>query len=145
MNSDSSCKQFLCLVLIFAMAEKQVSHKFDDTCGNKAVTALLPKEGQSCLTSCWNSKRNISLKIVSIQLFVVIWITLPWKSFVGFALEVWSVLIVGNIQLHPTSRSSLKNGKYEKKKLLLQMLKMLHNVGLSSSRGFFSRFRKGNT
>jgi len=44
MNSDSSCKQFLCLVLIFAISEKHVSHKFDDPIGNKAVTALRPKE-----------------------------------------------------------------------------------------------------
>jgi hypothetical protein len=44
MNSDSSCKHFLCLILIFAMAEKYGSHKFDDPSGNKAVTVLRPKE-----------------------------------------------------------------------------------------------------
>jgi hypothetical protein len=44
MNSDSSCRQFLCLVLINAMAEKLGWHKHDDPNGSKAVTELYPKE-----------------------------------------------------------------------------------------------------
>jgi len=60
-----------------------------------------------------------------------------------FSLEVRSVLNVEKIHLYLTSRSSVKNDKYDNK-LPRQMLKMLRNVGLSSSRGFFCRFRKGN-
>jgi hypothetical protein len=45
MNSDSSCRQFLYLVLIFDMGEKNASHKYGDPSGNKAATALRPKEG----------------------------------------------------------------------------------------------------
>ena len=60
------------------------------------------------------------------------------------ALEVRSVLNVGKSHLYPISRSSVKNDTYDNK-LPRQMLKMLHNVGLSSSSEFFCRFRKGNT
>jgi hypothetical protein len=35
----------LFLVLIFDMGEKNVSHKYGDPSGNKAATALRPKEG----------------------------------------------------------------------------------------------------
>jgi hypothetical protein len=34
-----------CLVLINAMAEKVLSHKYVDPNGSKAVTALRPREG----------------------------------------------------------------------------------------------------
>jgi hypothetical protein len=39
------CRQFLCLVLINAMAEKVLSHKYVDPNGSKAITAIRPREG----------------------------------------------------------------------------------------------------
>jgi hypothetical protein len=44
-KSASSCRQFLCLLLINAMAEKVLSPKYVDLNGSKAVTALHPREG----------------------------------------------------------------------------------------------------
>jgi hypothetical protein len=57
-KSGFSCMQFLCLVLINAMAEKVLSLKYVDPNGSKAVTALRPGEGQSLLTSHQNSDRD---------------------------------------------------------------------------------------
>jgi hypothetical protein len=44
-KSGSSSRQFLFLVLINAMAEKVISHKYVDPNGSKAVTALRSREG----------------------------------------------------------------------------------------------------
>jgi hypothetical protein len=44
-KSGSSCRQFVCLVLIKAMAEVVLSHMYVDPNGSKAITALHPREG----------------------------------------------------------------------------------------------------